>query len=235
MELLDAHARNVSGNVRDGTAPSRAERSAIPDRQGDSDRQRRFQRDTPCARYPTSARSTSCPVVGASSPNIIAGYSCAMQVAIALLAMAVLVTVGCEKQGPASASDLSAPDAAARCQLNAIRNRSYEQWERCMHPTLRGGKPPSKLDKPGFWDDVGMERAVTTTSPWFARTATGTSSTPACSRLTSVVRSHASSRTSRSCTEPSPSPGQRLVLIPRTTASRTSTPHARPATGMRSS
>jgi len=70
------------------------------------------------------------------------------------LAIAVLVIVGCENQGPSSTPDLSTPDAAARCQLAAIRKRSYDQWELCAHPAVRGGTPPNKLDKPGFWDDV---------------------------------------------------------------------------------
>lgn len=69
------------------------------------------------------------------------------------LSLAVLAIIGCEKQSRPATPDLSTPDAAARCQLAAIHKRSFDEWELCMHPKLRGERP-RKLDQPGFWDEM---------------------------------------------------------------------------------
>lgn len=81
--------------------------------------------------------------------------------AMKCLAFVILLAAGCEKSGP---PDLSTPRAAARCQLDAIRARSTEQWGRCWHPLAHEHGVMTELaehaGRDGFW-----ERAASLSAP----------------------------------------------------------------------
>jgi hypothetical protein len=72
----------------------------------------------------------------------------------------VVVAAGCEKKPSTPTIDLSTPDAAARCQLAAIRAKSLDQWLPCMHPKIRDGmKAEARKLTPQFWTSAAEHAA----------------------------------------------------------------------------
>lgn len=88
-------------------------------------------------------------------------------------ALVVMVLGGCDRgsgdkgkgkgTAPVSATDLSTPEGAARCQLAAVRGRSLDGWLSCMHPERRD-EFRTELQKeierdPAFWTDAAEKLA----------------------------------------------------------------------------
>lgn len=58
--------------------------------------------------------------------------------------------------------ELSTPDAAARCQVAAIRAKDLGRWTTCWHPRLRAEletKLSAKTAEPGTWDKLAKKAA----------------------------------------------------------------------------
>src|SRR5512144_1892445 len=72
----------------------------------------------------------------------------------------LMVVAGCSKSATWE-PDLSTPEAAARCQVVAIRTEDLAAWRTCMHPRLRDEfdrQVEKRASTAGFWPTM-KERA----------------------------------------------------------------------------
>jgi hypothetical protein len=76
------------------------------------------------------------------------------------IAITLALLGACDKSSPAE--ELTTPDAAARCQLIAIRAKSIERWKTCLHPVIRDEADAAlhrKAKRADFWSQM-TERAA---------------------------------------------------------------------------
>src|SRR5258706_5497626 len=74
----------------------------------------------------------------------------------------ILIVVGaCSKSAPEP--ELASPDAAARCQITAIRAKDTAAWRVCLHPLIRDEAERELARaiarKPDFWDTAAKSAA----------------------------------------------------------------------------